>query len=49
MLHGQQVHIALAGDIKGMPMRTNKLFSPGFEPHAVYRASQIIRLENIHG
>lgn len=48
MLHGQQIDIAMPGDIKNMSILTNELFFTAFKPLSVDRASQITRLYNIH-
>jgi hypothetical protein len=48
MLHGQQIDIAMPGDIKNMSILTNELFFTVFKPLSIDRASQITRLYNIH-
>ena len=48
MLHGQQIDIAVPGNIKNMSMLTNELLFTAFKPLSVDRASQIGCLYNIH-
>jgi len=48
MLHGQQIDIAVPGDIKNMSALTNELFFTACKPLTVDRACQITRLYNIH-
>ena len=48
VLHGQQIDIALPGDIKYMSVPANELFLPSLKTVSVNRASQIKSLYNIH-
>jgi hypothetical protein len=48
VLHGQQIDIALPGDIKYMSVPANELFLPALKTVSVNRASQINSLYNIH-